>query len=220
MINPYQILEISPTASDEEVKRAYRTLSRKYHPDANVNNPHKEQAEEKFKEIQQAYQVIMEERETGKHGGQEFSGFGDFAGNSFYSESDSEEYQMHLTAAANYIRNGYFKEADNVLRQMEDRTAGWYYLSALANGGMGNNIMALEQARNAVLLEPNNMQYQRLVAQLESGGTWYQEMRSPYSTYQTGMNDCCMQFFCASMVCNCCYGGSYYGGYGPFCCFF
>ena len=56
MLNPYEVLGVSPSASDEEIKKAYRALSRKYHPDANINNPNKEQAEEKFKEIQQAYQ--------------------------------------------------------------------------------------------------------------------------------------------------------------------
>ena len=50
MINPYGVLGVSPSATDEEIKKAYRALSRKYHPDANINNPNKMQAEEKFKE--------------------------------------------------------------------------------------------------------------------------------------------------------------------------
>ena len=58
MMNPYQVLGISPGASDDEIKKAYRALSRKYHPDANINNPNKAQAEEKFKEVQQAYEAI------------------------------------------------------------------------------------------------------------------------------------------------------------------
>ena len=63
MIDPYSVLGIPRSASDEEIKKAYRNLSRKYHPDANINNPNKDQAEAKFKEIQQAYQQIMHERE-------------------------------------------------------------------------------------------------------------------------------------------------------------
>ena len=62
MIDPYSILGISRDASDEEVKKAYRKMSRKYHPDANIDNPNKEQAEEKFKQVQQAYEQIMKER--------------------------------------------------------------------------------------------------------------------------------------------------------------
>ena len=56
MMDPYQVLGVSRSASDEEIKKAYRSLSRKYHPDANVNNPNKAQAEEKFKEVQEAYE--------------------------------------------------------------------------------------------------------------------------------------------------------------------
>ncbi len=63
MFDPYSVLGISRDASDDEIKKAYRKLSRKYHPDANINNPNKEQAEEKFKEVQQAYEQIMKERE-------------------------------------------------------------------------------------------------------------------------------------------------------------
>ena len=62
MSDPYQILGISRNATEEEIKKAYRNLSRKYHPDANVNNPNKEQAEEKFKQVQQAYDQIMKEK--------------------------------------------------------------------------------------------------------------------------------------------------------------
>ena len=61
MTDPYSVLGMSRDASDEEIKKAYRRLSRKYHPDANINNPNKAQAEEKFKEVQQAYDQIMKE---------------------------------------------------------------------------------------------------------------------------------------------------------------
>ena len=69
MTDPYSVLGVSRDASDDEIKKAYRNLSRKYHPDANINNPNKDQAEAKFKEVQQAYQQIMKEREYGSAGG-------------------------------------------------------------------------------------------------------------------------------------------------------
>lgn len=65
MTDPYSVLGVSRDASDEEIKKAYRTLSRKYHPDANINNPNKDKAEEMFKTIQQAYNQIMKEKEGG-----------------------------------------------------------------------------------------------------------------------------------------------------------
>ena len=68
--NPYDVLGVSPNASDDEIKRAYRDLTRKYHPDANVNNPLADLAEEKFKEVQEAYDIIMRERANGGIGNQ------------------------------------------------------------------------------------------------------------------------------------------------------
>ena len=63
--NPYDVLGVSPNASDEEIKRAYRELSRKYHPDSYMNNPLADLAEEKFKQVQEAYNEIMKDRARG-----------------------------------------------------------------------------------------------------------------------------------------------------------
>ena len=85
MNDPYQVLGVSRDATEEEIKKAYRGLSRKYHPDANVNNPRKDEAEARFKEVQQAYQQIMKERTGGAYSshteaGGGYGGFGDFWG--------------------------------------------------------------------------------------------------------------------------------------------
>lgn len=88
MANPYDVLGVSPGASDDEIKKAYRNLSRRYHPDANINNPNRAQAEERFKEVQQAYDQIMKEKQQGysydsfgDHGqGGYYGGFGEFGG--------------------------------------------------------------------------------------------------------------------------------------------
>ena len=82
-MDPYEVLGVSRDASDEEIKKAYRRLSRKYHPDANVNNPHKDEAEEKFKQIQQAYSTIMKERQYGSAGNAQGGGAGAGGGNPF-----------------------------------------------------------------------------------------------------------------------------------------
>ena len=83
MRNPYQILGVSESADMDEIKKAYRKLSRMYHPDANINNPNKDQAEAKFKEVQQAYDQIVKEREQGYSGygqsyGQGYGGYGNY----------------------------------------------------------------------------------------------------------------------------------------------
>ena len=78
--NPYEVLGVSPSASDDEIKKAYRELSRKYHPDANINNPLADLAAEKFKEVQEAYDTIMRERTSGS--GYSY-GYGSGYGNSY-----------------------------------------------------------------------------------------------------------------------------------------
>lgn len=220
MTDPYQVLGVSRGASDEEIKKAYRQLSRKYHPDANVNNPNKQQAEEKFKEIQQAYQQIMDEREKGysSYYGQGSSGFGGFGSYGRYGDhryhtgdtGQSQEYAMHLKAAANYIQNRYYNEALNVLNQMKERTGQWYYLSAIANMGLGNNLMALEHAREATIQEPYNQQYKQLVHQLESGGSWYQDMQGTYGAPVDMGGGFCLRLCVANMLCNLCLGGNFF----------
>ena len=218
MTDPYQVLGVPRGASEEEIKKAYRKLSRQYHPDANINNPNREQAEEKFKEIQQAYQQIMDERQKGYSGnyyGQDASGFGGFGGYQGYGyhsagAGQSEEYAMHLKAAANYIQNHYYNEALNVLGQMQERTGQWYYLSAIANMGLGNNLMALEHAKEATIQEPYNQQYRQLVQHLESGGTWYQGMQGSYGTPEPMDGGICCRLCLANLLCNLCLGGNFF----------
>lgn len=245
MSDPYSILGVSRSATDDEIKKAYRALSRKYHPDANINNPHKDEAEAKFKEVQQAYDQIMREREYGTSGNQgagygsggygsggyqnsddygPFGGFGYGPFRGFYGEyrqggqrsssSESEE-DMHLRAAANYINSGHYKEALNLLNSISERSAQWYYYSALANSGVGNNVIALEHAKEALRRDPNNFQYQTLVNQLESGGSWYQQRQGPYQTTFSRGNDWCLKLCIANIVCNlCCNGCCMSGGGG------
>ena len=208
MSDPYSILGISRNATDEEIKKAYRKLSRKYHPDANINNPNKEQAEEKFKEVQQAYEQIMKEREQGSsygsYGG--FGGFGGYGGTSSSGYQDEEA--MRRQAAANYIQSGHYAEARNVLDSLSDHNGQWYYLSSMANMGMGNNVNALNDIREAVRLEPDNTQYRMLLQQMEGGGTWYQEMQNPFGGMPGTGDDYCMKLCLANLACSmCCPGG-------------
>lgn len=215
-MDPYKILGVSRDATDEEIKKAYRTLSRKYHPDANINNPNKAQAEEMFKKVQQAYEQIMKERQYGQSGSQGgyggFGGFGGFGGYGQRQRSDNDP--IELQAAANYINSGSYQDALNVLNRMTERSARWYYLSALANANLGNQINALEHARRAVQMEPNNTQYKNLVNQLESGGQWYQNRSDGYGWGRgANMTSCC------SEACCCCAMSQMGCGYCPiFCC--
>lgn len=200
MLDPYKVLGVSPGASMDEIKKAYRNLSRKYHPDANVNNPNKEQAEEMFKLVQQAYDQILKERER-KESGQD-AWYGGFGGG--YQTQDDQR-TMEMRAAANYINAAHYREALNVLNRITERNGEWYYYHAIASAGAGQEATAMEDARRAMELEPGNPQYQRLYQQLQAGGQWYRDMGTGYGydRQDIGGNWCC-QCLCLNMLCNGC----------------
>lgn len=276
-MNPYDVLGVRPDASEDEIKKAYKALSRKYHPDANINNPNKEQAEEKFKQVQQAYSQIMDARKHGANGyggssygsgtyggygsgygnsgsygsgnsggsgsygsngsggynsggfgdwdfgGFDFGGFGNFGGfgtgyggaGNYGNSSNMSEDEMHMRAAANYINNQHYAEALNVLNTISNKNATWYYYSAIANKGVGNNVQALEHAHMASSMEPNNATYQQLVRTFESGGSWYTSRQSSYGGMPTiicsnPLLACCLANLCCNACCAGCGGGYTY----------
>ncbi len=190
--DPYKVLGVSPTASDDEIQKAYRKLVKKYHPDV---NPGDENAEKKMREINAAYDQIRNIRE-GKassgsnssqgYGGQSYGsqGYGGFswedifgAGFGGFNSQAGQEATTELTAAKNYINSGHYREALNVLNSVDisARGARWYYFHALANFGIGNKIEAMNSAEQAVNMEPNNMEYQQLLNRLKNTGTTYQQ---------------------------------------------
>lgn len=196
MKNPYEVLGVSPSATNDEIKKAYRTLCRKYHPDLNPDNP--EAAEEKFKEIGEAYNRIMDMR-NGNNAGSDYTGSSDSATNS----------DARLRSASIYIQRGYFREAINTLNSITERNAMWYYLSAVANARLGNNILAREYARTAASMEPNNPTYRNLNAALNGEGGFYQDYRRTGQGYGREFNidtDYCIKCCAANLVLNLCCG--------------
>ena len=242
MTDPYQVLGVPPTATDDEVKKAYRTLCKKYHPDANVGKPDAAQAEKKFMEVQQAYEEIMHRRQgggaragSGYNGPQQQSaggyaqddpfsafwgsgyggGYGSYGGYAQQGQSDPVE----MRAAQNYINTGHYAEALNALGSVEPgrRNARWYYLNALAQSGLHNNAQAMEYARQAVSMEPGNMQYQSLLSQLQGGGTAYSQRGEEYGRHTFGRGNICCSILAMEALCMCCSGGRMMY-YPMFCC--
>ena len=217
-MDPYKVLGVSYNASEEEIKKAYRNLSRKYHPDANVGNPNQKEYEEKFKEVQQSYNMIMDQKQ-GK--GQAQQAYGDdfwgFGGQGFggqragYQQGETKD-EQYMRSAANYIQNGYYREGLNVLEQVQDRNGQWYYYSAFANYKVGNNAIAIDHARTACALEPDNYYYANLLNQLQGGETRYQQRSSQYggNPSMAGSNYC-GQICGTCLVMNLCCGGGYMG---------
>ena len=216
MADPYQILGVSPDASDEEIKRAYRRLAKQYHPDA---NPGDEYAAKKMQEINDAYDRIKnpEKYRGGASGGsQGYSPYGQSYGydpfRGYYQrQSYGQRYtDSHLQAAYNYILYRRYREALNVLEQFEGaKNAAWYYLSALANQGVGNQVTALEHMRRAVSMEPDNQEYLNALDRMEHGGDAYRRTAGNFNGFDLRMNPCAT--LCLCMLCNrMCPGLGYY----------
>ncbi len=217
-MDPYKVLGVSYNASDDEIKKAYRSLSRKYHPDANVGNPNQKEYEEKFKEVQQAYNMIMDQRQgkgqPQQSGSDDFWGFGGqgFGGQGFGQRQTETKDDQYLRSAANYIQNGYYREGLNVLEQVQDRRGQWYYYSAFANYKVGNNAIAIDHARTACAFEPDNFYYANLLQRLQGGETRYQQRSAQYggNPSMAGSNYC-GQICGTCLVLNLCCGGGYMG---------
>lgn len=190
--NPYEVLGVPRNASNDEVKKAYRQLCKKYHPDSYVDNPLADLAEEKFKEVQAAYEQIMKEREGG---GYSYSASGQ-------TQSTSQE-SAELQAARNFINNRRFHEALNVLSNIGNRNAMWYYYSAIANMGIGNNLVAVEHAKQAAAMEPNNMEYVNFANQMQFRGQQYQNTGYGYGRQSFGTGNLCCDLWCLDTMCEC-----------------
>lgn len=234
-MDPYKVLGVPPTVTDEEVKKAYRKLSRKYHPDANINNPNKAQAEEKFKEIQSAYQMIMN-KQTGpsqSYGGTSYgqgNSYGGYGQNTYgnrgyqggYGNSQWGGYQggqssnRYTQSAIMYIQMGQYQAALQALNEIgiHLRNGQWYYLSSVANAYTGNYATAMSHIKIAMEKEPGNATYTQFYQQLSSGSDQYMGRGRSYGNPMTEMNDFCCKLCLANMVCNmCCAPGVYCGGF-------
>lgn len=205
--DPYKVLGVSPDASDEEIKSAYRKLAKKYHPDRNPNDP---EAAKKMQQINAAYEQIKDPDKGRQQAGQgSYGGYGGYTKDPFwdwYERGQRRQQESYgdngQRAAYNYIRTGRYREALNALQSSQERNARWYYLSALANDGLGNQVTALEHIKRAVSMEPDNEEYLSALERMENGGTTYRRHAGDYQGYDMGGS--CMSPCMWCLLWNCC----------------
>ncbi|MGN0106370.1 MAG: J domain-containing protein [Hominilimicola sp.] len=194
-MNPYEVLGVSEDADEETIKKAYRALVKKYHPDKYVNNPLADLASEKIKEINKAYDMIMNkqtQQNTGASGG---------AGHSYGQQSYSG--QASFENVRILISQSRIREALAMLETLP-RTAEWYYLSGRVRMQVGWYDQAISFLQTAVNMEPDNVEYRSALENVRSRNRTYTTTTTTTNT--TGCCspcDCCTACMCADCICPC-----------------
>lgn len=201
MNDPYNVLEVSRSATDAEVKKAYLNLARKYHPDNYHDNPLADLAQEKMKEINAAYEQITKERSGGGNSGS----YGGYGGGATASQSWNQSYSgsSAFQQVRMAINRGDLTRAEGLLNAISDHNAEWNFLRGTICYRRGWLDEARRYYQTACQMEPANGEYRQALEYMESGGR---------TTYQTGGTfesgpcggDICSQLCCATMCLNGC----------------
>ena len=189
MRDPYEVLGVKPGASEEEIKRAYRDLARKYHPDNYADNPLADLAQEKMKEINEAYEALTK-------GGGSTGGGQDYARQSRGGYSGGSTNPTYAAIRQN-INMGNIVVAEQQLNAIATRDAEWYFLSGAVAYRKGWMDEARRNYEIACQMAPNNLEYQQALRMFSAGGNPY---RRNYAG--GGMSGCDM---CSTLICaDCC----------------
>lgn len=210
MTDPYQILNVSPNATDDEVKKAYRELARKYHPDNYHDNPLADLAQEKMKEINAAYEEINRRRSAGGsgHGGGQAAGYGGGYGSyqqTYRQQSGSSVLQQVRIA----IQTGNLTRAEALLSNYTDHNAEWNFLRGAVCYRRGWMDEAKRYYETACQMDPGNPEYRQALEFMKTGTQRsYRPGGGQFGTDLCGGN-ICLPLCCLYSLCP--------GGYCFFC---
>ena len=197
-MNPYEVLGVPEGADEETIKKAYKELVKKYHPDKYVNNPLADLAGEKLKEINKAYDMLTN-KSSGSYRNTNYGGYtNQNAGwNGSYNTTGAPSFQ----SVRMLIRMRQFPAAISMLNQLP-RSAEWYYLTGLCNINMGMYDSGIQNIRTAVQMEPNNAEYRATLNNIENRNTSYRQFDT-MSGCGTDPCSCCTNLMCADCCCEC-----------------
>jgi len=195
MNDPYSVLGVSSSASDDEIKKAYRELARKYHPDNYQDNPLADLAEEKMKAINEAYEAIQKMREGGRNTGPS----GGYQTRTTYAGQGQDPSFARIRAL---INAGNLSQAEAALDEMSSHGAEWYFLRGAIAYRKGWLDEAMQNYQIACQMDPNNMEYRQALSMMQRGGF----QGGPFGGPQVGgsMNDCCTTLICLDCMCPFC----------------
>ncbi len=197
-MDPYRVLGVSPNASDEEIKKAYRELAKKYHPDNFQNSAAAELAEEKMKEVNEAYDMLTKGRGNRTNSG---SAYQNGNGQQYQYQSGSSEFARVREALA----MGNLRLAEMLLNSSSNRNAEWNFLMGSLYYRKGWMDQAQIYFNNAVNMEPGNQEYRQALEYMRNNGQAYR----PFDNANGGIGgldacDCCSALMCANCLCGGC----------------
>ncbi len=200
MRNPYEVLGIKEGTDVEGIKRAYKELVKKYHPDQYRNNPLSDLAEEKLKEINEAYDYLMK-----KAGSQ--SGGGSYRPQEEprYRDGQNNENRSYYNQARSYINMGNVAAAEEILNRVSYKDSEWYYLKGLIFMRRGWYNEAVANLRTAADMDPGNYEYREALNRVMNANRQYQSTVYDRRGYSTGPDACtmCQGLICADCCCEC-----------------
>ena len=191
-MNPYEVLGVPEGADIETVKKAYKELVKKYHPDKYVNNPLADLASEKLKEINKAYDMIMNGNST--------SGNNSYAGGGYQSANTNDVSYRTVRQLLNMRR---LMEAEAMLQKLP-QNAEWNYLMGLLYIQKGWYDAGLNYIRTAAGMDPSNLEYMATLNRFQNRNTAYRQYGAPTNSIGgCGNMDCCTQLCLADCCCEC-----------------
>ncbi len=238
--SPYEVLGVPTTATDDEIKAAYRKLAKKYHPDLNGGSA---AAEAKMREINEAYNILIkhkgepQQQSYGAYGqsgqyagygsGQQYS-YGGYRGtgnanpfgygfDEFFRSNQRQQYTTYATytemnpqlkSVEDALADRNAARARQILSGIMNRTAAWYYWSAMTDVMQGNRVSALNNAKAAVQMKGDEPAFQSLYDQLRAGGRGYQQTGTMQGFMGGLCNNSCLTCLAINIACNCCCRGA------------
>jgi DnaJ-class molecular chaperone with C-terminal Zn finger domain len=195
MTDPYKVLGVSQDSTDDEIKKAYRELAKKYHPDSYADNPLSDLVEEKMKEINQAYDTIQKERASGTQ-------------RAYYTQSGEPQSAKYNNIRA-LINEGAYLKAELILDStpQSERGAEWNFLKGCVLMQRGSYFDAQKFFETACYLDPSNQEYQNAKDSLRTqSASFGRNYRTATNSNSTQICDLCSALLCADCLCECCGG--------------
>lgn len=193
MKNPYEVLGISKDASKDEIKKAYRELAKKYHPDQYGNNPLKDLAEVKMRDINEAYQYLMSNTPETSY---------NYSNNSYSNSNSSNNSDIYRSIEMD-LMNGNLSYAEEKLNRITVRDAEWNYLMGLLNMRKGWYNEAYNNLNMACRLDPQNLKYRNEFSRLNNMNNSYREPYRNSRRRDFSMCDICTTLYCLDCCCEC-----------------